>query len=57
MTGMLKPPPLQRASGPDDFMMGAHQNSDGTNTGNKESSDDNVVPADSVRVTFESTLD
>ena len=40
-----------------DFMMGAHQNSDGTKMGSKESSDDNGVPADSARVNFELALD
>ena len=40
-----------------DFMMGAHQNSDGTKTGSKESYDDSVVPADSVRVNSKVTLD
>ena len=40
-----------------DFMMGAHQNSDGTKTGSKKSPDDNVVLADSARVKFELALD
>ena len=48
---------LQRASGPNDCVMGTHQNFDGTNTGNKESSDSDDVPTDSTRVTFESTLE
>ena len=55
-------PLFQRASGPNDFRKGAHQNSDGTNTlvHNKiERSDDNDVPTDtdSTRVIFESTLE
>ena len=40
-----------------DLTMGAHQNSNGTKRGREESSDDNVVPADSVRVDFELTMD
>ena len=38
-------------------MMGAHQNSDGTKRGREESSDDDVVPADSAYVDFELTMD
>ena len=37
--------------------MGAHQNSNGTKRGREESSDDNVVPADSARVNFELAMD
>ena len=55
--GNIENPSLQRASGPNDRVMGAHQNFDGTNTGNKESSDSDDVPTDSTRVTFESTLE
>ena len=38
-------------------MMGAHQNSNGTKRGREESSDNNVVPADSARVNFELAME
>ena len=48
--GDVEHPSLQRASGPNDLMMGAHQKFDGTNTDNKESSDADGIPTDSIRV-------
>ena len=52
-----KRPSLQRASGPCDPVIGAHQNFDGTYNGNKENSADNNIPADSAHITFASTLE